>query len=259
MAVELCPDNSSRGMSPRISFSQDFNQTEGVPIEPQSFFPLPNSSDFDFCTRKSYDYDQESSSADELFSNGVILPAQIKKKPLPTKNITDISKSLPPPAPPLPPSQDCIELKEEADDKQQQQQQNSKSFWGFKRSRSLNCGSIYGKGLCPLPLLSRSKSTGSTSSAKKSLFSKDDRQNNSSTSSTNGSKQHAQKNLSSAMKFSQNSSSSVMTHQKPPLKKNYGQFSSNGVTVTPVLNVPSANLFGLGSIFSSTKERSKKK
>ncbi|GAB4832323.1 hypothetical protein Ancab_006337 [Ancistrocladus abbreviatus] len=257
MVIELCPDNSSRGMSPRISFSHDFNQTDGVPIEPQPSSPLLHSSDFDFCIRKSYDYDQESSSADELFSNGIILPSQIKRKSLPTKNIIDRSNSLPPP-PLLSPVDD--DLKEEGNDKQQQeqqqqQQQSSKSFWGFKRSRSLNCVSIYGRGLCPLPPLSRSKSTGSAStSAKKSLF---DRHNNNSTTSSSR-KQNAQKNSSSAMKFSQNSSSSIMTHQKPPLRKNYGQFSNYGVTVTPVLNVPSANLLGLGSIFSA-KEKGKKK
>ncbi|GMH27199.1 hypothetical protein Nepgr_029042 [Nepenthes gracilis] len=260
MAIEFCPNNSSRGMSPRISFSQDFNQTDGVPIEPHKPQLLLDSPEFDFCVRRSYD-DHESSLADEIFSNGVILPAQIKKKPLPTKHIakSDSRSSsssttrplLPPPLPRPAPSKDEYSSSLDVEDKQQQQ--NSKSFWGFKRSRSLNCGSIYSRKLCPLPLLSRSKSTGTASNSKRSLFSKDDRL-------PHCNFQNAQKNSNpSSLKISQSSSPSSFSHQKPPLKKNYGSMGNNGVAINPFLNVASANPFGFGSIFSAGKDKSKKK
>jgi len=92
-----------------------------------------------------------------------------------------------------------------------------------------------------LPLLSRSYSTGSTPSSKRAPLTKD----------TNH-KQHRQ----SFLKPSQSSSST--NYQKPPLKKNYGPYG-NGVRVSPVLNVSSGNLFGLGSIFFNGKDKNKKK
>lgn len=112
------------------------------------------------------------------------------------------------------------------------EEQQKKSFWKFKRSSSLNCGSGYARSLCPLPPLSRSNSTGSapSSSVKKPGLSKE------------GLKANSQK--------------SANGHQKPPLRKNG---YTNGVRVNPVLNVPSANLFGLGSIFSGSKDKTKKK
>ncbi|GMH04313.1 hypothetical protein Nepgr_006152 [Nepenthes gracilis] len=266
MAIELCPDDSSRGMSPRISFSHDFYQTVALPNESHKSSLLLDSPDFDFCVRRSFD-DQYSSLADELFSNGVIVPTQIKKKHLPDKH-TAKSNSLssllssrplqPQPSPPLAPSKDGNSSSLEAEDKQQQQRQNSKSFWGFKRSRSLNCGSLYSRGLCPLPLLSRSKSTGSISTAKRSWFSKDDHHRH-------ANKHNSQKKSNlSPLKCSQSSSSSPSTSsslspQKPPLKKNYGSMGINGGIINPILNVPSANLSGLRSIFSVGKDKGKKK
>ncbi|KAF2295324.1 hypothetical protein GH714_032574 [Hevea brasiliensis] len=52
------------------------------------------------------------------------------------------------------------EMKGESDELTEEKR-ISKSFWRFKRSSSLNCVSGYGRSLCPLPLLSRSNSTGS--------------------------------------------------------------------------------------------------
>ncbi|GMP53155.1 hypothetical protein CsSME_00018710 [Camellia sinensis var. sinensis] len=81
MAVELCSENSSPGLitSPRISFSHDLSQSDIVPIE-QCVLRSNSSSgiDFNFCIRDGYD--QLSSSADELFSDGKILPVQIRQK-----------------------------------------------------------------------------------------------------------------------------------------------------------------------------------
>lgn len=215
-AVELCAATSpekppSRGISPRISFSHDLSKYDVVPIEPHP--PLNPSSLFASANFNFYSHNNNTTSfpshADELFSNGVLLPLQPKKQPLP----------LPPPS-----------LDSKTGEPQSQSQSRSastSSFWKFKRSRSFNCGSIYRGTLCPL-LLSRSKSTGSNSSSKRSLvLPKDDR-------SLGGVKQRSL------------SSPSYPGYQKPPLKKSYG---SN--TVSPVLNVSSGNLFGLGSIFSS--------
>lgn len=222
MAIEVLPDSPSFVMSPRISFSHNLPKNDAVPI--QHHIQSSNSSspiDFDFCVFRDQDY--SSSAADELFFDGKILPIQIKKR-LPSP-IT-----APPPPPPPPPPQI------------QEEKQNTKtsSFWGFKRSASLNCGSGYGRTLCPLPLLSRSNSTGSNSGG--------------------GAKPRSSLLNNQKREFlklgcpNKPSSSSSASHQKPPLNKSG---YSNRVKITPVLNVPTSNLFGL--IFSSGKERGKKK
>ncbi|XVF31597.1 hypothetical protein REPUB_Repub17cG0004800 [Reevesia pubescens] len=256
MAVELCSDNS--GMSPRISFSHDLCHFDVVPVEQRPLRSkssgLNSSIDFDFCVRESFE--QEPSSADELFSDGKILPTQIKEKNVPAIQ-TDQSS----PPPPLPRSDsDSVhdvaninenskkesskgnkitrdETRDEVDGKQR-----SKSFWGFKRSSSLNCGSGYGRSLCPLPLLSRSNSTGSAPNVKQAAISKD-------------SHNHKQNSHKQANTSSYKSSTS---YQKPPLWKSFKPYG-NGVQVNPVLNVSSGNLFGLGSIFFNAKNKNHRK
>lgn len=146
---------------------------------------------------------------------------------------------------------------DEGDEKVDKGSSSKSSFWGFKRSRSFNCGSFNGKGLCPLPLLSRSKSTGSENSmAKRSLVSKEDR----------GYKhidhylEHYQRQRKQNLQKGSSNMMSSKVSSRPPLKKSYsGQLSNNGVMVNPVLNMPSANLFGLGSFFSTGKDKGKKK
>lgn len=257
MAVELCTDNSSRGISPRISFSHDLNQSDIVPIEPH--IPLKSSLidfDFDFCvSRRSYD--QESSMADELFADGIILPIQIKRKNLPRKSksssssssssLSSSSSSLLPPLPK--PSVAPYNVETETSKETEEKQSNNKSFWKFGRSKSLNCGSICRRGFCSLPLLSRSKSTGSTASAKRSLISKDEPHHHHHHNNNGGLKvQTSQRNLYSSYS------------QKPPLKKNYGSsFNSGVVQVSPVLNVTTCKILGFGSIFSNGKDKGKKK
>lgn len=232
MAIEVFPDSPSVGMSPRISFSHDLSQNDIVPVEHYIRSTSSSSIDFDFCVFRE-SFDQESSSADELFFDGKILPIEIKKRLAPPQRAAALPPPLPPPPSPPPHTQKTMEEK-----------QNCKSsFWRFKRSTSLNCGSGYGRTLCPLPLLSRSNSTGSTSSVKRSSLSNNQKQN--------------------FLKYSYPNSSlkqsSSTIYQKPPLRKNsHGSYSS-GVKINPVLNVPPASLFGLGSIFSSSKDKSKKK
>nr|GMD00907.1 uncharacterized protein LOC109177542 isoform X2 [Ipomoea batatas] len=201
MAVELCSEDSrSIIMSPRISFSGDVSPAEVVPVEQRNMRVSSSSSssiDFDFCV-----LDYESSSADELFLDGKILPIEIKRR-----------------------------MDDGADRKQ------SSKPWRFRRSSSLSCGS---GALCPLPLLSRSNSTGSSSPITKDSF---------------NSKPHYKKFSSSSIKQS-HSVISATHYQKPPAKK----FMSNGgIRINPVLNIPPASLFSLGSIFSGGKDKSKKK
>ncbi|KAM7278592.1 hypothetical protein ACFE04_005726 [Oxalis oulophora] len=243
MAIELLSSDNSN-MSPRISFSHDISQCEIVPVEQQRLIRSNSTGiDFDFCVRESF----ESSSADELFSDGKILPTEVKKKkkplvpPKPNKKTNSNSNS----------NSDSNsnsnsngnsgyinqkesskiirdETEEEFKKGNPSNNTNTKSFWGFKRSNSLNS---YGRSFCPLPLLSRSNSTGSTPNDTKK-----------------------QQKIAKA---------SSTSYQKPPLKRNiYGSNNSNGhVRINPVLNVPSANLFGLGSLFSNgtRKDKNKKK
>ncbi|KAK7381072.1 hypothetical protein VNO78_33596 [Psophocarpus tetragonolobus] len=263
MVVEICSENCGvSSMSPRISFSHDFSQSDFIPVEKHPLRSnssgLNSSIDFDFCVHESLEL--ESSSADELFSHGVIIPTQIKKSN--NNAILKQKSQLPPqPQPQLPLSKavcenapsttskgskkdghkDRKELSDEVDEKQ-----SSKSFWRFKRSSS--CGSGYGRSLCPLPLLSRSNSTGSSPSVKRIPLSKEGHPNV---------KQNSQRRSSSMSRSSPHSLASH-NHQKPPLKRSHGSYG-NGVRVSPVLNVPSANLFGLGSIFSNNRDKSKKK
>ncbi|KAL3844885.1 hypothetical protein ACJIZ3_002288 [Penstemon smallii] len=244
MTIEVFPDSPTLGMSPRISFSHDLSQTDVVPVEQYIRSSSPSAIDFDFCVFRE-SFDQESASADELFFDGKILPIEIKKRLSPPKK----AAALPPPSPPLPPPprpqiQESKKIPiSESEEKQSFTKSSSSSFWGFKRSSSLNCGSGYGRTLCPLPLLSRSNSTGSANSANKR------------SSVSNNQKQNLLKNSAPNSSVKQTAYSS-----KPPLKKNPSHgFHGNGVKFNPVLNVPSANLFRLGSIFSSSKDKSRKK
>lgn len=233
MAIDLYSDNSGgTTTSPRISFSYDLSQSDTVPVEQLLRSFSSSSVDFNFCVQENSDH-LHASMADELFFDGKILPTEIRQK-------TETYKRLPSPSPsppltrpenekprslPLPPPED-EELK----------RQNSKSFWGFKRSSS--CGSGYARSLCPITLLSRSHSTGSSTSSKRS-----------SSSSKEGLYQKQNRS------FQKNSGS-----QKPPLRKTgygYGNnttpITNNGIRVNPVLNL------GFGSFFANNSKNKNKK
>ncbi|XWS22486.1 hypothetical protein CRYUN_Cryun29cG0039300 [Craigia yunnanensis] len=263
MAIEVFSEISSAGISPRISFSHDLNQKDDADsIEEQhhrrlDISLLDSSSEFDFCLGNSFV--QELPSADELFSNGKILPIEIKKKPIVAKQVH--RQSEPVPSPPHQTTTDNTgkkRLKEflsmsiDADDKPA-----PKSFWQFKRSSSLNCESSRGKSLIhSLQFLSRSNSTGSAPNPKPTMLSKETQ------------KQHLQKRASLSRKSSVSSSSGAFytysSTQRPPLKKNCGAHG-NGVRVGPVLNLPhpfisnaTVNFFGFGSLFCNGKVKKKK-
>ncbi|OAY47277.1 uncharacterized protein LOC110617058 [Manihot esculenta] len=262
MAVDVCSEISSAGISPRISFSHDLNQnTDAVSIE-DCHRRLDSSlldSDFDFCISSSFV--QELSSADELFSNGKILPIGIKKHLVSTQDIDQ-----PKPAACRCPLQTTTEttqkklLKEflsmsiDADEKPA-----SKSFWQFKRSNSLNCDSSRSKSLIrSLQFLSRSNSTGSAPNPpKQAMFSKE-------TQKLRLQKQHSVPSRKSAAPSS-GAFYYYNSGQKPPLLRKCGSYG-NGVRISPVLNVPSpyisrgtANLFGFGSLFCNGKVKKKKR
>ncbi|WOH15504.1 hypothetical protein DCAR_0935045 [Daucus carota subsp. sativus] len=169
MAAEICSEISS----PRISFSYDLNETEeSLPAEcchrRSDALLLDFSTDFDFCISVN-NFHQDNLSADELFSDGKILPTQIKKvksitldsdthrsKPCTTSrvglrsgNVNDETKKK--------------RLKEFLFESIEEDKPASKSFWHFKRSTSLNCeNNRRNKGLIgSLQVLGRSNSTGS--------------------------------------------------------------------------------------------------
>ncbi|XP_010415253.1 PREDICTED: uncharacterized protein LOC104701304 [Camelina sativa] len=274
MAVDLLSENSN--MSPRISFSRDFCQSDAIPIEKRALrspsstskpSSLNSSIDFDFCipggVTSGESFDQGSWSADELFSNGKILPTEIKKKPEPDHHHHHKDSRQPEPKT-VKSKPDSRKQRKQNEEEQEEdvistteEKTNTKSFWGFKRSSSLNCGSSYGRSLCPLPLLNRSNSTGSTSSKPKQ------------SSSRKHNTEHVKLQQSSSLSSSSSASSSLSNSggfSKPPLKKSYGGYSygshhgGGGIRVSPVINVvPSGNLFGFGSMFSSGNGRDKNK
>ncbi|KAL8117984.1 uncharacterized protein LOC141723468 [Apium graveolens] len=257
MATDLCSSETPPTTSPRVSFSHNLSQSDINHLRLLSR-PVSSSSssvDFDFCIRQS-NVDQ-SSSAEDLFSDGKILPIDpnIKHEPQSTS-------PQPPPIPLQPHVSYTVETNVPKCDQDtnetvvsqshdQKQKPAKSSFWQFKRSSSLNCGSGYVPTLCPIPLLSRSNSTGSASSSNKSSSSPRESHPNH--------KQHAQKkNSVPVVPIKQSKISASNGHQKNPLKKS-GYGNGNGVGGNPLLNVSSANLFGLGSVFSGNKEKNKKK
>ncbi|KAK8714645.1 hypothetical protein V6N13_041996 [Hibiscus sabdariffa] len=175
--------------------------------------------EFDICC-----FEQQYSSADELFANGMILPKVVKKCEVP------LVVSLPP-RPKF--------SKVENSRREMEEKPLSKSFWSFKRSSSLNCDKKKSL-ICSIQLLYRSNSSSSVPNPKHWLI-KDGKQHSSSV----------------AYQFP----------QKPPLKKNNGNFAHNNcVRIRPVLNIPppyipkgTANLFGLGSLLGNWKVKKNRK
>ncbi|XP_026457968.1 vitellogenin-2-like [Papaver somniferum] len=284
--VNLCTESPGFIMSPRISFSHNLYQNDVLQIESphrqqqshqhlrsdDSLLLEPN---FDFCISSDSFIQESSSSADELFSDGKLLPLLLKQKLLPSPQQNSQSRYDPPPAtvttletdstnsslePDSSTEPDCKEetitekssLSSSSSSSSSTASSNSKSFWGFKRSSS--CGNGYKKSLiCSLSILPRSNSTGSAPNLKTKENQKQKLQKSKS----------AYSSSSSGSSLSNSSSSSC---QKPPLKKNYGGYNSiNGGRVNPVHNVPPpyipGNLFGLGSLFSSSngKDKNRKK
>ncbi|KAG4907505.1 hypothetical protein JHK82_056165 [Glycine max] len=259
MAVEVCSEISSTGISPRISFSHDLKNTEDASVRVEDphrgsdLCLLDSSSDFVFCITNGLA--QQLSSADELFSNGKIIPTEIKRvsnKPSQSQLATTEKIQKKRLKEFLSASSDEAENEEE--------KPSSKYFWQFKRSSSLNFDTTRGNGLIrSLQFLSRSNSTGSAPNPKQTELPRETH------------KQRLQKQSSVSSRRSSSSSSSSSTYyfysssQKPFLKKNGGS-SGNGVRISPVLNLPqayipkaTARFFGFGSLFCNGKSKRNKK
>ncbi|XVF12295.1 hypothetical protein REPUB_Repub08aG0103600 [Reevesia pubescens] len=255
--------------SPRVSFSHDLGQADHLPVQLNDsrrdtmLLELESCSDFEFNICSS-SLEQESSSADELFANGMILPVRLQEKQAVQKCELPALVSLPP-RPKLSTAED---LKKESirqimpvilNPGLEEIKPQPKSFWGFKRSSSLNCD-IKKSLIFSLPLLSRSNSTGSVPNPKRSSSIKD-------------SNKHSSQKFSSISMTKPSSSSTCCSscntyqfQQKPPLKKNHGNSYCHGVRTSPVLNVPppyiskgTANLFGLGSFLRNGKDKKSRK
>lgn len=275
MAVELCTENLNWTTSPRISFSCDLIQSDGIPVDryrPESSLPDP-SPDFDFCVcRRS---EQESSSADELFSDGKIRPLQSKSLVAVDACLEQPHLPKPPPEPHPAPEKKRGSLREvmagpDGSDKPDPVEKpaggGSRSFWPFRRSSSLNSGNGHkSSSIWSLQILSRSNSTGSTNPNPKHQHSKDRPR-------TLLQKSYSNPNPNPSPKAFPSSSSPSCSLLKPPLKKNssvgrtqYGSYT-NGIRISPVLNVPppyiskgTTNLFGFGYFCTRKGKKMKKK
>ncbi|CAN6549480.1 unnamed protein product [Malus baccata var. baccata] len=288
MAIEVCSEISSPGFSPRISFSHDLDKKNHDSNQGQRLDSslLDSTSDFDFCIVNNLKL--ELSSADELFSNGKILPVQIKRNLNAAKDThqPDVprqarERALPPAlahhSKPLNTERLKTEEKKKrlkefldtnADADETDNPPTAKPFWQFRRSSSLNCDAARGKSLIrPLQFLSRSNSTGSAPNPnqKQALPPKER------TTTIHQKQQHLRKQTSVSSRRSSSASSCSSTYypynnmnQKPALRRS-GSYG-NGVRNNPVLNLPppyiskvTVSFFGFGSLFCSGKFRKKKK
>ncbi|KAG1334773.1 hypothetical protein COCNU_03G008920 [Cocos nucifera] len=164
--------------SPRISFSHDLSQSDLSPSSNPTETPRLDSSlpldstvpdDFDFSLGIGLPAD-DPSLADELFSNGKLLPLPIKNSSA-SLPLSPTPPPLPPPAIPYPKKHGSLReimasSQDDDDNVKRSPSSSQRSFWRFRRSSSLNCGGGGGGGsrtglICPFTLL-RSKSTGSS-------------------------------------------------------------------------------------------------
>ncbi|XP_022955104.1 uncharacterized protein LOC111457172 [Cucurbita moschata] len=243
----------SETTSPRISFSHYLLGEGGLPIDHRlpDITLLDSNLDFKF----SISIEHESSTADELFGNGIILPIKAESHKQSHPFEVPFTASLPP----LPPKQNSnhtlkkIRVVNDSSSSHQLEQRDaeSKSFWGSKRSSSIN---FEGKrtSLCPLPLLSRSISTGSDSNPKSKKH-KDSQ------------KQISQKQYSTSMRKSSSpppppppSLNQYPTNVRPQMCKNPGGVYGNYHYIGSVLNVP-PKFFGFGSLLLCGIDRKSKK
>ncbi|CAN0876202.1 hypothetical protein LINGRAHAP2_LOCUS11170 [Linum grandiflorum] len=281
MAVDVCAEIPSPGISPRISFSHDLNtnnnQTAEISEEPRLDSCLLDS-DFDFFIAGGTNFQQQLSSADELFSNGTILPVQIHKQKHSHYYSPTGNKAIPlPPPPPPPPDEEpkknvpkllkeflSMSLDGDEDSQSQTPATVSKSVWPqFKRSNSLN--SIRSRGgdlIRSLHFLSRSHSTGSApiSSRNQPVSSSKDKPHLRKQRSVPCSNRKSplimqtSPNIGGAFHFHpySSSSSSSPRQQKwnqPHLRKcgSYGN-NNGGVRISPVLNIPSPTFISRGTV-----------
>ncbi|KAK9063731.1 hypothetical protein SSX86_017603 [Deinandra increscens subsp. villosa] len=256
MAVDVEPS-----ISPRFSFSHDLKHEERDSIDPtirSDHLLLSPTFDFDFSTSSNL------TPADELFSNGKILPTQIKNPQIITRsksNSPNYSDS---------PKKRLKELIEDRDrdlDHDQSHDSNKsslRSFWQFRRSASFNGDNGKApKGLLrslSIKSLLRSSSTGSALNPKR-----------------NSGQKVAEKSKDSVFLRrcaslnqpppSSSSSSHVYYSYRNSKSCRGGNGYGNGIRIIPILNIPPAyniskgtiNFFGFGSLFCNGKIKKKTK
>ncbi|KAI3720053.1 hypothetical protein L6452_20961 [Arctium lappa] len=254
MAIDVC-STSEPFISPRISFSHDLNnQSSDVPTTDATVVAAATT--FDFCITS--DILQQITSADELFFDGVLLPAQIKKPenllPQPKSitsgdEATDVHKKR------------LKELISDVgdDDDEEQEKSSSRSFWLFKQTTSLN--SDNGRGSkrlfrsLSLKRLLRSNSTDSALNPRETVAPKVIEKSSSRKEST------VFQRCSSSIQtptshYSYNGNNSWRQSNK---KKNSG---GGVIKINPILNIPptlNMNSYGFGSFFSNDKPKNKSK
>ncbi|VVA99844.1 unnamed protein product [Arabis nemorensis] len=265
----------------RISFAGDLGQSDKEPpIEQQPSGQVrrdttlldSSNSDFEFHISRNFD-PEDSSPADKIFADGMILPVlpfqvttpsatpkRLYKYELPpivsAPSLLSSSPILPPPPLPLPQHSRKYSEKETPGSRNgrgsgansdSEVEKSSKSFWSFKRSSSLNCD-IKKNLICSFPRLTRSNSTGSVMNSKRSML----RDINKHSSQRHGAPRPG------ANPSSRLSSSSVCcsSYQFRPQKQAAGKNGGGSFRITPVIGGPSP--FGLGSILRLSKEKTTK-
>ncbi|XP_047331755.1 uncharacterized protein LOC124935363 [Impatiens glandulifera] len=254
MAVDVYPSKSpSLGTSPRISFSHDLIQNCRPAVINDDPSLLDPTFDFDFSTGKTFAFDI--SLADEIFSNGVILPTEIKPK---KETKIETEKPNEEEEEPKPTNKKIMRLKEflscNNDETEHEKVPLIKPFWKFKRSSSLNYHH-HGSLIRPLQFFSRSKSAGSVAQTITMPV--------------------KERRIKQPLMFSRSSSCNSYypynSSKRPPapLKKSFSRsYVDNGIRVSPVLHFSNAciakgtaTLFGLRSLFCNGfgKSRGKRK
>ncbi|KNA04799.1 hypothetical protein SOVF_196110, partial [Spinacia oleracea] len=186
MAVDVYSDNFAVGMiSPRLSFSRDLDENESSssttttnPILINDDYPCKLDlslldSTFDFAFNVDTNVTFQSSSADELFSDGKIIPTSLKKEDEIIKEwesqVVFQDKLVTTPClyhqPTTLKKKSLKEFLEDSIEEEEEEEEEPaatvKPFWKFRRSNSLNCDRNQRKGLIgSWKILTRSGSTG---------------------------------------------------------------------------------------------------
>ncbi|XP_008812770.2 uncharacterized protein LOC103723592 [Phoenix dactylifera] len=229
--------------SPRISFSHDLSPSSTAEARrlDASLSLDSTADDFDFNLSVHIPTDDRSL-ADELFSDGKLLPLPIKNPSTPSN-----PPALPPP-PTIPYPKKSGSLREimasSEDDSSVRRSPSSsqKSFWRFRRSSSLTCsgGSSRPGLLCPFALL-RSKSTGSSPTPNPPRPDKQYKKTN----HTGGGGGGINSSSSFLRSFSTDSSSRIYYYSSAR------RSCSHGVRISPILNVPAASGASFCHLFCS--------
>ncbi|XP_076924330.1 uncharacterized protein LOC143586739 [Bidens hawaiensis] len=221
--------------SPRLSFSND---PEPDPTRPGDLLLSPT---FDFDFRAS-----NLTPADELFSNGKILPTQIKYNNIIHNNNNNIHTIQNPDNKTKKRLKELIEDQDPDQEPEPEKPSPKSSFWQFRRSASLNCdNSKNTKGLfgsLSIKSLARSNSTGSALNPKPNSGQKVDKSKES---------MFLRRCSSLSQPVPKNNNSNSSSHNNSHVYysfRNSTKESRTGIRIIPVLNVPPAYNIAKGSI-----------